>query len=157
MHPIFACFLSTSFTSWRRSFFFCFLSVDFGTTQFSRKIYLPSQSVPSPEYPSLQVQLYDPSLLLHKALTLHLSVPKAHSSTSGKHIKVVLLFPLKVLSLRLSIFSPIYLYLKITIFPHWALLRKGINCHTPRDIPLCIHNSHDSLPFLSLFNPFSSF
>ena len=33
-------------------------------------INLPLQVRPSPEYPELQVQLYDPLLLLHTALAL---------------------------------------------------------------------------------------
>ena len=43
---------------------------------------LPLQFRPSPEYPDLQVQLYDPLLLLHTASALQCFNPSAHSSTS---------------------------------------------------------------------------
>ena len=47
-------------------------------------INLPLQFRPSPENPDLQVQLYDPLLLLHTALALQCFNPSAHSSTSKK-------------------------------------------------------------------------
>ena len=47
-------------------------------------INLPLQFRPSPEYPDLQVQLYDPLLLLHTASALQCFNPSAHSSTSEK-------------------------------------------------------------------------
>ena len=43
------------------------------------------QFLPSPENPGLQVQLYDPFILLHTASAPHLFVPEVHSSTSGKY------------------------------------------------------------------------
>lgn len=43
---------------------------------------LPVQVLPSPEYPGLHVQLYDPLILLHSASALQLCVPVAHSSIS---------------------------------------------------------------------------
>ena len=45
---------------------------------------IPLQVRPSPEYPGLQVQLYDPLLLLHTASALQCFNPTAHSSTSEK-------------------------------------------------------------------------
>ena len=42
------------------------------------------QLCPSPEYPSLHVQVYDPGVLLQTALTSQLSVLIAHSSISVK-------------------------------------------------------------------------
>ena len=42
----------------------------------------PMQFHPSPRNPGLQVQLYDPLVLLHTASALHLCVPVAHSSIS---------------------------------------------------------------------------
>ena len=47
-------------------------------------ISLPEQDSPSPEYPGLHIQLYDPLVLLHTASTLQLCCPLAHSSTSEK-------------------------------------------------------------------------
>ena len=43
---------------------------------------LPLQVRPSPEYPGLQVQLYEPLVLLHSELALQLSFPVEHSSMS---------------------------------------------------------------------------
>ena len=43
---------------------------------------LPLQVRPSPEYPGLQVQLYEPLVLLHSELALQLSIPVEHSSMS---------------------------------------------------------------------------
>ena len=45
---------------------------------------LPVHVCPSPEYPGLHVQLYDPLVLLHTASALHLCDPLAHSSISEK-------------------------------------------------------------------------
>ena len=45
---------------------------------------LPLQVRPSPEYPGLHVQLYDPLVLLHTASALQLCFTSAHSSTSGE-------------------------------------------------------------------------
>jgi len=50
----------------------------------------PAQSCPSPEYPGLQEQLYEPSVFMHIAPALQLNVPKAHSSTSEKKKKYAL-------------------------------------------------------------------
>ena len=44
-------------------------------------------SRPSPKYPGMQEQLYDPLVLLHVALTWHLCVPVAHSSISVRKEK----------------------------------------------------------------------
>ena len=43
---------------------------------------LPLQVRPSPEYPGLQVQRYEPLVLLHSELALQLSFPVEHSSMS---------------------------------------------------------------------------
>ena len=45
---------------------------------------LPLQVCPSPEYPGLHVQLYDPLVLLHTASALQLCFPLAHSLSSSK-------------------------------------------------------------------------
>ena len=46
-------------------------------------IYLPLQFLPSPSYPFLQRQIYDPSVLVHKALILQLfDNDDSHSSIS---------------------------------------------------------------------------
>ena len=50
----------------------------------------PVQTCPSPEYPGLQEQLYDPSVLMHTAPALQLNVSNVHSSTSKKERKVCL-------------------------------------------------------------------
>ena len=42
------------------------------------------QFLPSPWYPALHVQLYEPLVLLQKASELQLWVPLAHSSISEK-------------------------------------------------------------------------
>ena len=46
---------------------------------------LPWHSRPFPWYPSLQVQLNDPLVLLHTASTLQLCVPVSHSSKSEEN------------------------------------------------------------------------
>ena len=61
---------------WDNIFFLCLLPVKAP----------PVQACPSPEYPGLQEQLYEPLVLMHIAPALQLNVPKAHSSTS-KHEK----------------------------------------------------------------------
>ena len=45
---------------------------------------LPLQVCPSPEYPGLHVQLYDPLVLLQTASALQLCFPLAHSLSSSK-------------------------------------------------------------------------
>ena len=45
-------------------------------------ILLPLQDHPSPEYPGLHEQLYEPSALLHTASALQLCSSVAHSSIS---------------------------------------------------------------------------
>ena len=52
--------------------------------------FLPSQLYPSPVYPSLQVQLNDPLVLLHTAFSLQLCVDDAHSLTSEIQFKTVM-------------------------------------------------------------------
>ena len=42
------------------------------------------QILPTPKYPDLHVQLYDPLVLLHTASALQLVFPVAHSSISKK-------------------------------------------------------------------------
>ena len=44
--------------------------------------FLPVQETPFPEYPSLQAQLKDPTVLLHCALVSQSSVESVQSSTS---------------------------------------------------------------------------
>ena len=47
-------------------------------------IQLPAQVLPSPVYPTRQVQVYDPSVLVHSALVSHSFVSGlAHSSMSA--------------------------------------------------------------------------
>ena len=49
-------------------------------------MYLPVQFLPSPLYPLLQRQTYDPSVLVHMAFRWHSFVSGlVHSSVSGKH------------------------------------------------------------------------
>ena len=50
----------------------------------NKNMLLPVQLLPSPEYPGLQVQLWDPSVLLHTALMSQLWVLIIHSSLSMK-------------------------------------------------------------------------
>ena len=44
----------------------------------------PVQLRPSPVYPALQVQLYEPRMLTQSALAWHLRVAEVHSLTSDK-------------------------------------------------------------------------
>ena len=44
----------------------------------------PVQLTPSPMYPNLQEQLYEPCVLTQAALASHLCFPVAHSSTSKR-------------------------------------------------------------------------
>ena len=53
---------------------------------------LPLQVLPSPEYPGLHVQLYDPLVLLHAASALHLFLSVAHSSISDRKENSLQLF-----------------------------------------------------------------
>ena len=48
-----------------------------------------SHDMPSPKYPVLQLQLNDPSVLWHSALTLHTVDASASSITSGSAVVVV--------------------------------------------------------------------
>ena len=50
----------------------------------NKNMLLPVQLLPSPVYPGLQVQLWDPSVLLHTALMSQLWVLIIHSSVSRK-------------------------------------------------------------------------
>ena len=50
----------------------------------NKNMLLPVQLLPSPEYPGVQVQLWDPSVLLHTALMSQLWVLIIHSSVSRK-------------------------------------------------------------------------
>ena len=45
---------------------------------------LPVHVLPSPEYPALHAHAYDPTVLLHTALTPQLWALEEHSSISGK-------------------------------------------------------------------------
>ena len=45
---------------------------------------LPVHFLPSPEYPALHAHAYDPTVLLHTALTPQLWALEEHSSISGK-------------------------------------------------------------------------
>ena len=46
---------------------------------------LPKRQIfPSPQYPCLHVQLYDPLVLLHTASALQLDVPSIHSFMSAR-------------------------------------------------------------------------
>ena len=58
------------------------------------QIILPLQVFPSPEYPDLQLQVYEPTVFLHAALSSQLWVLVLHSSKSKtKAIKnLILLF-----------------------------------------------------------------
>ena len=50
---------------------------------------LPAQFLPSPVYPTRQLQVYDPSVLLHSALVSHSFVSGlAHSSISVSKVGV---------------------------------------------------------------------
>ena len=49
--------------------------------------FLPLHDVPFPEYPSVQVQLNDPTVLLQKALESQLWYPVVHSLTSETEVK----------------------------------------------------------------------
>ena len=48
------------------------------------KIHSPRQLLPSPEYPGLQEQLYDPLVLIYSASALQSLVALAHSSIYSK-------------------------------------------------------------------------
>ena len=50
----------------------------------SLKIHSPRQLRPSPEYPGLHDQLYDPLVLIHSASALQSWVALVHSSISSK-------------------------------------------------------------------------
>ena len=50
---------------------------------------LPEQFRPSPTYPSLQVQLYEPMVLLHTATLLQFCSADEHSSISGNKVNKV--------------------------------------------------------------------
>ena len=60
-----------------------YISVIYEETK-NKNMLLPVQLLPSPEYPGLQVQLWDPSVLLHTALMSQLWVLIIHSSVSMK-------------------------------------------------------------------------
>ena len=51
---------------------------------FIMKSVIPLQIIPSPAYPGLHVQVYDPLVLLQSALLLHLCFPVRHSLLSRK-------------------------------------------------------------------------
>ena len=60
------------------------------------KEFLPEleQLLPSPTYPALQVQLYEPIVLLHTATWLQLCSPVEHSSISGNTANKLVKSPL---------------------------------------------------------------
>ena len=60
---------------WGNSFFFLFDK--------SNAVIIPWHDCPSPVYPSLQVQLWEPSVLVQFAITSQAWLPLRHSSISG--------------------------------------------------------------------------
>ena len=60
---------------WGNSFFFLFAE--------SNAVIIPWHDCPSPVYPSLQVQLWEPSVLVQFAVTSQAWLPLRHSSISG--------------------------------------------------------------------------
>ena len=46
------------------------------------------QDHPSPEYPGLHLQLWDPLVLVHRALALQVRSPTTHSSSSESKLNV---------------------------------------------------------------------
>ena len=60
---------------WGNFFFFLFAK--------SNAVIIPWHDCPSPVYPSLQVQLWEPSVLVQFAVTLQAWLPLRHSSISG--------------------------------------------------------------------------
>ena len=60
---------------WGNRFFFLFAK--------SNAMIIPWHDCPSPVYPSLQVQLWEPSVLVQFAVTLQAWLPLRHSSISG--------------------------------------------------------------------------
>ena len=61
------------------------ITVKYLTCRFTNYFLLPPQVFPSPLYPALQVQIYDPRVLEQLALTSHTGGEALHSSMSKKN------------------------------------------------------------------------
>ena len=84
---------------------------------------LPSQVLPSPKYPLIQVHEYEPIVLLHIELSPQSSLPSAHSSVSEQTINSVMQIQLmkRIDKEVKKVHTYLYIYIYIHVYYKWWL------------------------------------